>query len=712
MPPSGSRVRRSAAAARLDADRLAGLIALGTVAGLAADQGGYFPKTWGVPALVLLWAFGLTILFSARLALDLLDFLLLGGLMAFVAWTAASLAWSKDAPQTVLEIQRSLLYLALVCALLLLVRRLASQALLAGLLLATLGVSAYALATRLFPDIYAPPQRRIYDTTALSEPLAYSNALGAFAAVGLGIGLGFAAFGRSRLIRGSAGAGLVVLVTTLLFTLSRGAWLALAVGLAVTIALSTRRARLLVTLAGALPGTALAVYLASRADALVKGRLLLPRAEEQGHWLAVWLLGAGLLTVLGVIGAPYLERIPLAARVSKVSLRLCVGVLLAVVLVGGVRYGGQTWASFQRPVDRNSEVSDRFFSVSGTGRSQYWRVAWRDFRDHPVLGSGAGSYPQYWTQHRPGPRFVRDAHNLYLETLAELGPLGLILLLAVLGTPVVAAVRARADPFAAPALAGYTVFIVQAGLDWLWEMAAVTAAALVCACALVASARSTRQIQSTVLIRGAALVASIAAMAFVFVGLIGNSALAAAREASAVGDQSRAAEEARKATRWAPWASEPWRVLGESELAFGDQGSARADFVEGLARNTNDWALWYDLALVSGGSERKRALEHAALLNPRTAKLRRCAGDWAPLPLVNPSNEEYYRPRGGNAGGVGLETVDRCGRYDRRDARRARGLRGDGIRVPRTAGTRRQGRPPRTCVRRAAGTTVRRAAGA
>jgi Flp pilus assembly protein TadD len=119
-------------------------------------------------------------------------------------------------------------------------------------------------------------------------------------------------------------------------------------------------------------------------------------------------------------------------------------------------------------------------------------------------------------------------------------------------------------------------------------------------------------------------------MAFVFVGLIGNSALAAAGEASAVGDQSRAVEEARKATRWAPWASEPWRVLGESELAFGDQGSARADFVEGLARNANDWALWYDLALVSGGSERKRALEHAALLNPRSREVAALRGGLGP----------------------------------------------------------------------------------
>ncbi|HYT50946.1 MAG TPA: hypothetical protein VEL10_01935 [Gaiellaceae bacterium] len=49
------------------------------------------------------------------------------------------------------------------------------------------------------------------------------------------------------------------------------------------------------------------------------------------------------------------------------------------------------------------------------------------------------------------PAKVRDAHSLYVETLAELGPIGLALLSAALVVPLVAAVRARRHPLSVPA---------------------------------------------------------------------------------------------------------------------------------------------------------------------------------------------------------------------------------------------------------------------
>ena len=70
-------------------------------------------------------------------------------------------------------------------------------------------------------------------------------------------------------------------------------------------------------------------------------------------------------------------------------------------------------------------------------------MAAADVSDHPLLGSGAGSFDDYWLEHRSFPAYVRDAHNLYLETAAELGIVGLALLPMALGTPLVAAVRGR-----------------------------------------------------------------------------------------------------------------------------------------------------------------------------------------------------------------------------------------------------------------------------
>ena len=76
-------------------------------------------------------------------------------------------------------------------------------------------------------------------------------------------------------------------------------------------------------------------------------------------------------------------------------------------------------------------------------RPSYWHVAVADASDHALLGSGVGSFDDIWLERRPSPAFVRDAHSLYLETAAELGAVGLALLLCALGARLVAAVAAR-----------------------------------------------------------------------------------------------------------------------------------------------------------------------------------------------------------------------------------------------------------------------------
>ena len=64
-------------------------------------------------------------------------------------------------------------------------------------------------------------------------------------------------------------------------------------------------------------------------------------------------------------------------------------------------------------------------------------------RERPLLGSGAGSYFLSWREHRTVDTTVRDAHSLYVETLSELGPVGLALVLVVVAAPLCAAIRRR-----------------------------------------------------------------------------------------------------------------------------------------------------------------------------------------------------------------------------------------------------------------------------
>jgi O-antigen ligase len=81
-----------------------------------------------------------------------------------------------------------------------------------------------------------------------------------------------------------------------------------------------------------------------------------------------------------------------------------------------------------------------------------------------------------------------DAHSLYIETLAELGLVGGVFLLAWLTGIALSAGRLYgADPATATGLvAVLLVWVVHTGLDWDWEMPALTGMALVAAAALVA----------------------------------------------------------------------------------------------------------------------------------------------------------------------------------------------------------------------------------
>jgi O-antigen ligase len=290
-----------------------------------------------------------------------------------------------------------------------------------------------------------------------------------------------------------------------------------------------------------------------------------------------------------------------------------------VVAVGAGVAVERAVESFTAPVPQTGgQLGRRLFSASGNGRSDYWRIALGEAGDHPLLGGGAGSYAKRWLAHRPTAFEARDAHNLYLETLAELGPVGLALLLLALGVPLAALVRARSDPLAATAGAAYAAYVVHAALDWDWEIPAVTVPALLAAGAIVLSVRRGVERPLSRAAQAGGIAAVVAAVVFVFVMHAGNTALADAETALVRGDVARAADEARSARRWQPWAAQPWQRLAEAELAQGRAAAARADYREAIERDPDDWALWFGLAAASNGAERARAIERALELNPNS----------------------------------------------------------------------------------------------
>jgi O-antigen ligase len=115
-------------------------------------------------------------------------------------------------------------------------------------------------------------------------------------------------------------------------------------------------------------------------------------------------------------------------------------------------------------------------------RGDYWHAAWQVAKHHPLGGSGAGTFDLGWAAYGDLGRWgeALDAHGLYLETLAELGIVGLVLILGLV-VPAAAALRSDRLPLGAiAALAGAIAYLVHTGLDWDWEMPAVTVVGIAC----------------------------------------------------------------------------------------------------------------------------------------------------------------------------------------------------------------------------------------
>ena len=427
--------------------RLLLLVPPALVVALALDQGGFDPSAWVWSGALAAWAAatGAIVWRELRVSRDALAWL--AAACAVLAWVALSWLWSDRRAQTVLEARRTAVYAAVVLALVVLVRRGRAQQLLVLTHVAIVVVVVYAL-TR-----YLTETRTLdaFEGNLLAQPLGYANALGALAGIGIVLGVGVTSRAATASARAASAATVPLLAAALPFTQSRGAAVALVAGLAVTFlcaddATPFVRAALIVA-----PGSALAAIAAAASR--------LSDANSAPHTHAALIVG--LVTVAGAAGtAMAAARIEPRSRWRLRIPRLALAGTLAIGLIAVVAA-----------------------SASEEPRSSYWGVAWHQFAGHVAVGSGAGTFALAWAPSGlVGPRGgALDAHSLYLETLAELGFLGLLLVLALLLLPLV---HMRRAPVAAGA---YVVFLVHAGLDWDWEMPAIVLAGLCCGGALLAS---------------------------------------------------------------------------------------------------------------------------------------------------------------------------------------------------------------------------------
>ena len=609
---------------------------------LAYDHGSYSLTSRDSVAVLVLWVLvlGSAAGFwpAARIPRSAL---VAGGLLAaFALWTGLSALWAASPEKAFNEFTRVVLFLGIFALAVVAAPRASSRTWLAGLALGLTSVGLIALVSRLFPHSFADTAElaQAFPTARkrLSFPVDYWNGLATLVALAIPTLLYFAAEARS-VVRGLAVSPLPALAATLYLTSSRGGWIATATGIVVLLALTSRRwATAGAVAVGGAASVGAVVVLLGR-DELVNSPLTSSVAESQGRSAALIIgllcLGAGVAYALLARVVPAPPPASRGAATAFVSV-LVVLALAAVVAMHPVR----RFDNFREvpPELAGASIQEHLFSTSGNGRWQWWSSAWDEFQSKPVTGRGAGSYEAWWAQHATIPAFVRDAHSLYAETLGELGLVGLGLLLAFIVYCLVTGARRLRDrtegdrAALAALLALVTAFLFEAGIDWMWELTAVSAVAFL-ALGLIAGPatepvfaelRAVERRRSAPYIRVAAAAVAFGLIVAVAIPLLATMEVSRSEQAATSGNVVQALDRAESARSIQPWAASPYLQLALVYEVGGRIDEARQAIETAISKDDDDWRLWLVAARIQTKAgaitEARQSLQKAQELNPKS----------------------------------------------------------------------------------------------
>ena len=568
-------------------------------------------------------------------------------LAAFTVLTGISMIWAESAERAFTEFNRAALYLGVFAFAVLAGTRANIGRWCNGMAIGVTAVGIVALASRFFPAVFPAgdvPAFLPATYTRLSYPVEYWNGLAIFLGLGFPLLLRAALSARTPVLRGLALAPLPALAAVVYLASSRGGFAVIIVAAIAFLVLTTRRwaaaAAILVALAGA--AAAIAVLVAN--PDIVNGPFETAAAEAAGRRAALLVtLICAVVAAAYVLGSRFIPgRLELRPLVGRVATALVVLAALAGIAAADPLERFETFkeppSALQHP--QRDFVKAHLLSGNGSGRWQFWGAAIDEWKSAPLLGRGAGSYEAWWAQHGTIATFVRDAHSLYLETLGELGLFGLAVLVGALGAAAFATAprifRRNADRVTVAALsAAFVGFLVGAGIDWMWELTAVSVIEILClgfltgpATAVPPRPRVTQRDERPRRSRrhfalGVAALATgwllICAQAIPLLTQIkiGDSQAAVERR-----DAEKALDDALAARALQPWAASPYLQLALVEEQTGDLASAREWIGEAIERDALDWRLWLvrtRLETKAGAvDDARRSLRRAAELNPRS----------------------------------------------------------------------------------------------
>jgi tetratricopeptide (TPR) repeat protein len=509
----------------------------------------------------------------------------LGLFTAFVLWNGLTIVWSIAPDRSWSYLNRGVVYLALVVIGLFagaLVRR-RPAGMTAGLL-ATLffGVLGWALLGKVFPGLF-PDGARV---ARLRNPIGYWNALALVAALALPLALWLAAGRRHpRVLRAGGVLLLYVAVIALVLTYSRAGIVVAAAGVCLWLTLYRDRFEgLAMLVAGGGPALAVAAW-AFTQPGLVDHLQPATTRERAGAWFALALvLGAAAALVLSHYGARWGERFTAEER-RRWSIRLGAGVAAGAaiaVIAATAAVGGPSELLDEFRGGDVAQSSGRLGELSSNNRWRWWQESWDLFREDPAGGHGAHVFEIARRPLRVGSVVTEEPHNLAVQSLAELGIVGLLLGIGAAGFALLACAEAlrrlEGDELAAASALAVLlpVYLLHALADIDWDFVAASAPVLVAVGALLTVGRPPAERHGRPALAAVTCVAALAVLYSLTAPWLAQRKVEDAYAAIARADAEDAGSAAREARDLNPFSVEPlWAWALAEAIARNPAGTLR-----------------------------------------------------------------------------------------------------------------------------------------
>jgi hypothetical protein len=556
----------------------------------------------------------------------------LGLLGAYAVVVGLSLSWSVTPDLTAQALSLSLAYLAVFAVALIAPRYLPGGAatVASGLLAASTAVCAWALATRIWPGSLASE----VIGARLGAPFDYWNALGSMAALSVPLALWLG----SRREGTKATAALVypavgILLLTVVLTQSRGALAAVVLGAAGWLAFAPLRLRSAPVIAvPALVVVPTAAWALSRHAFTSALQTLEERQAVAGSFgllvgcTLLVLVAAGLAAVVVRDHRPFSLE---ARRRAGIAWGAVVAVLVVAALVGTAVTGGGYGGRLKSLTSDQSTVAGsgagRLGSTSSS-RGEYWRQAMDVFKSRPVTGRGADGFTLARLPYRHDPKAANHAHGFVPQTMADLGLLGLLVVIVLLVAWAVAAgrtlgVRRRGamgpgwtDERAALTALGLAALAygLQSAIDWTWFIPGPTVAALMAAGflagrgPLVVQDAPVPATERRPVLRGADPLRVLGAAALLVTAILcawaawqpqrSQAATDRAIELSDQGHLAAAVRQADKARKLDPHSADPLYARSTALAEGGHKVAAYRALEQAVAEHPRDPETWYRLS--------------------------------------------------------------------------------------------------------------------